>query len=122
MIYNLRRLIFKLDKLRIIDSNTNCWLYTGCISEEGYGLVLFNKKVYPVHRLAAILFLGLDLNDREFNSCHKCNNKNCFNWNHLFIANPFVHKQYDKYKRLGMIYNLDNYNYKDNESTYLELG
>lgn len=70
-----------------ISSETGCWLYTGNIDPViGYGRVQINGKRYHTHRLSAYLYLNLDLeNNKEF-ACHKCENRDCFNPEHLYVG------------------------------------
>lgn len=118
MIHSIKILLDKLLIKKIIDPITGCWLYTGYINEDGYGIIKFYDKHWFVHRLSAVLFLGLRLDDKILHSCHKCDNRHCFNWNHLFIANSFIHTQYDKAKRNGLELP-DPYKIVSEESDYL---
>lgn len=83
----LDRLSKKLLNSRIIDESTDCWLYTGSKDPSGYGQVSFMYKHYNVHRIAAYLWLGLDLRGLD-QANHKieCPNKHCFNPEHLYIG------------------------------------
>lgn len=94
-INNLERAISKLIQRRCVNLYTNCWLYTGRLDIDGYGLIDIERKAITVHRLSAVLFLGLDINNENLHSCHICSNKNCFNYDHLFIATASAHKRYD---------------------------
>ena len=71
---------------RYIDPITNCWEWTGATLATGYGRVKSFQNSYRVHRLAAHFWLGLDLNDSTKYACHLCDNKLCFNPDHLKIA------------------------------------
>lgn len=65
-----------------------CWEWTGATS-KGYGQIklwgIVPKMVY-VHRLAAKIWLGFDINSKHL-VCHHCDNTKCFNPDHLFIGN-----------------------------------
>lgn len=76
-----RKLFFK----RIIDPNTNCWIWTGTKSNSGYGIIAYKNKKIRVHRLSAMIWLDFDLKSKLF-VCHHCDNPPCFNPNHLFIG------------------------------------
>lgn len=84
--------IMELIKFRSIDPITECWNYTGPNNGNGYGCIYIDKKKYFTHRLSAHLFLGLDLQSGKF-ALHKCDNKKCFNPDHLFTGD-----QYDNMK------------------------
>ena len=64
------------------------WLFIGTISSNGYGNIWYNGKKEFVHRLAAMLWLGYKLDDKEHQINHKleCSYKNCFNPGHIYIG------------------------------------
>lgn len=77
---------------RLITSDGH-WLFVGAINTDGYGLIMFNGKLTKVNRVAAHLWLGLDLNDRYQQALHKdelCRQRSCFNPEHLYIGNNSI--------------------------------
>jgi hypothetical protein len=69
------------------DYNTGCFLWGGGKHPEGYGVVNIYGTQYDVHRLAAHIFHGLDLNSKmQSNHREHCSNKNCWAPNHLYIG------------------------------------
>lgn len=73
-----------LDKRKIATSG--CWEWTGTPADHGYGRMSYKNRVHMVHRLAAHLWLGLDLWDSNVKVCHHCDNPPCFNPEHLYLG------------------------------------
>ena len=68
-----------------VNSETSCWEWQSKGAKGGYGRIYIGRKGYSVHRLAAALFLGFDIDSDEL-VCHRCDNPPCFNPDHLFIG------------------------------------
>ena len=63
------------------------WIFVGSLV-KGYGVMWYKGKLHYTHRLAAHLWLGLDLDsDNQSNHKKECTVKNCFNPDHLYIGN-----------------------------------
>lgn len=62
-----------------------CWEFIGHISKQGYGRLGIGRKLYKANRLSAILWLGLK-EDSPLYALHKCNNRKCFNPQHLYLG------------------------------------
>ena len=86
-----------LAKRRIDDKG--CWLWTGYFKKPTskknylpYGYVHVGSRtdgtiaVRQVHRVAASIWLGLDLSRADIHVLHKCDNPRCFNPDHLFFG------------------------------------
>lgn len=71
---------------RKINPITKCWEWTGGRSHHKYGHIFYEGKYLLIHRISAYISLGLNLDDPEDFSCHKCDNPICFNPLHLFIG------------------------------------
>lgn len=66
-----------------IDGN-NCWVPTELTpTGKGYINIGFDKDQYKLHKIIAYLWHGLDLDDYSLEATHNCNNKACFNPEHI---------------------------------------
>jgi hypothetical protein len=63
-----------------------CYLFSAT-NKRGHGQISYKLKTYGVHRLSAMIFLGLDLGDKTQQANHKCKNRNCWNPEHLYVGN-----------------------------------
>ncbi|WP_213805742.1 HNH endonuclease [Granulicella sp. dw_53] len=71
-----------IEKLDLVSSSTDCWLYLGALAPNGYGI--FNdgdEGSVLLHRYAYNLFYGPIPEGKVV--MHKCNVKNCCNPKHL---------------------------------------
>lgn len=57
-----------------------CWLWKGRLL-DGYGATSFRKRTAKAHRIAWLLKYG---EWPKHYACHKCNNRQCVRWDHLF--------------------------------------
>ncbi len=68
-----------------MDEASGCWLYTKSVCPAtGYGRIQVATKRMHVHRISTAYHHGLDLNNSNEFACHKCENRNCWNPDHLY--------------------------------------
>lgn len=78
-------LIDRLRERTKVNPVSGCWEWQGSTTHSGHGEIYWRGKLRKVHRLAAYISLGLDLEDRR-QANHKCDNPACWWWAHLYIG------------------------------------
>jgi hypothetical protein len=67
-----------------VNKTDNCWIWTGCLNEHGYGQFRFNGKTSKAHRVSYILSFGKIDNNLVID--HLCKNTKCVNPEHLELV------------------------------------
>ena len=75
---------------RRIDPSTNCWLWTGALT-NGYGKLGYKGKNYLVHRLSYELFVKSPT--KLILHKQSCLNRQCFNPDHLYEGDDYDNMQ-----------------------------
>lgn len=78
-----------IEKKQVRDHLSPCWLWTGFLNRDGYGVIQFGKKRVAVHRWS-YEFIGEKGPLGKMLARHKCDNPTCCNPSHL---EPGTHKQ-----------------------------
>ena len=92
----MRGVAERFDALVIKRRPDQCWGWLGTKHRQGYAKISVNGRHRPAHRISYMLHKG-PIPDGML-VCHKCDNPECTNPNHLFIGTALDNMQ-DKIKK-----------------------
>lgn len=86
----MKSMLDYFNKRYMPEPNSGCWLWTGFVNEDGYGIFCTGsyraktRRHIKAHRLAYEIFCG-PIPDGKL-VCHTCDTPSCVNPDHLFIG------------------------------------
>lgn len=94
-----------------IEKQGDCWIFKGCKTRDGYGVIGVGRKQKRVHRLMYERFVGPIHDDKLV--CHTCDTPLCCNPDHLFAgSNSDNMKDREAKGRANMPRGASHWNYK----------
>lgn len=79
----------RFEKYYVKDKKSDCWLWTGFINPDGYGLFSYKNKCVRAHAISKFIYDNVPVNSNRRSNKNKlqwdhlCNVRNCVNPKHL---------------------------------------
>lgn len=88
--YNRR--FFERLRARTTVNERGCFIWTGPVTTKGYPMCEHRNRRGQAHRTAYLLTYGVTLTREQF-VCHKCDERRCWNPEHMFIGSTSENQQ-----------------------------
>jgi hypothetical protein len=86
---NVNRFWEKVDKSPGQGKHGDCWLWTGCVNEHGYGVITMSPHHFLANRASWLIEYG-SLPEGKIGVLHHCDTPRCVRPEHLFLGNQKV--------------------------------